>query len=301
MDGSYNTSQRCKNPVTIAVRKLSVKLKNGSSIWSKSNTEHDMKQLLYPLTLTVDGGTLFAVMGGSGSGKTSLLNIIAGRYDPNALLVEGVVKYSYSNCRIGYVSQKDELLEDLTVFETLMFVASMKMNSDDVINDNEDIEVERTSLLRSEVPMTREDKVRSVLLEIGLDGVADALIGSSEEYNRQGLSGGERKRVSLAMQLISDPDVMCVDEPTSGLDSFTSTLVMEVLNKLSKLPHRRATVLCSIHQPRENIFNMFDKILILSRRGHAVYCGSVNSCYNYFSKLGYDCPKNANPADYFID
>ena len=95
--------------------------------------------------------------------------------------------------------------------------------------------------------------------------------------------------------------VLCADEPTSGLDSFTAVTVMETLRKLSLNPAHRTTVICSIHQPRTDIFQMFDGVLLLGKGGYAIYCGPTTGLKGYFESLGFSCPVNSNPADYFMD
>ncbi len=94
--------------------------------------------------------------------------------------------------------------------------------------------------------------------------------------------------------------MLCADEPTSGLDSFTAITVVESLLRLSK-SSRSTTVICSIHQPRADVFAMFDAVLLLSKGGHPVYCGPTAGIYEYFSALGHPCPRDSNPADYFVD
>lgn len=94
--------------------------------------------------------------------------------------------------------------------------------------------------------------------------------------------------------------MLCADEPTSGLDSFTAITVVEALHRLSRGAHH-TTVISSIHQPRADVFHMFDAVLLLSKGGQAIYCGTTKAMVKYFKRLGFDCPKNSNPADYFVD
>lgn len=93
--------------------------------------------------------------------------------------------------------------------------------------------------------------------------------------------------------------VLCADEPTSGLDSFTAITVIECLKSMCQ--RRKTTVVCSIHQPRADIFHMFDDVLLLTKGGHTIYCGSTKEMVPFFAKIGYICPVDANPADFFID
>ena len=94
--------------------------------------------------------------------------------------------------------------------------------------------------------------------------------------------------------------VLCADEPTSGLDSFTAITVVEALHRLTRGAHH-TTVVCSIHQPRADVFHMFDGVLLLSKGGHTIYCGTTKAMVSYFRHLGFDCPRDSNPADYFVD
>lgn len=94
--------------------------------------------------------------------------------------------------------------------------------------------------------------------------------------------------------------MLCADEPTSGLDSFTAITVIEALYRLTRGAHH-TTVVASIHQPRADVFHMFDAVLLLSKGGHAVYCGTTKAMVSYFQQLGFDCPVNSNPADYYVD
>jgi len=256
------------------------------------------RTILHPLTLEVEGGTLFAILGGSGSGKTTCLNVIANRYDASKFAVPansisfgasststttGVrTTLPVSSIGLGYVTQSDHLLPFLTVHETLSFAAELKLS---------------TSLSKEE----RMAVVESVILDLGLKECANTRIGESGVVgSARGISGGEKRRVSVGLQIISDPQVLCGDEITSGLDSFTAVTVMESVKRLTK-GKRRTTVICSIHQPRTDIFYMFDSVLLLSRGGAPVFFGKTETMVPYFSKLGHVCPSGSNPSDYFVD
>lgn len=175
----------------------------------------------------------------------------------------------------AYVRQDDRLLAHLTVKETLMFVAQLKLPSS---FSKEDI----------------EHRVDGVISELGLRHVWDTKIGNEES---RGVSGGERRRVSIGIQMLLDPSILFLDEPTSGLDSFTAHSLVETLSKMAQ---NTRTVLMSIHQPRSDIFELFDLVMILSR-GRMVYFGKATEMVAYFTAIGYPCPSLTNPCDYYVD
>ena len=260
-------------PVSLLLKDLSIKLKgNKKAIKDKT--------IVYPFNANIEGGSLFAILGGSGSGKTSLLNIIAGRFDKKNTVVEGNIscridgKISSNSNNVGYVTQCDFLLPYLTVRETLMFTAKLKMTEHQ--NNRK-----------------QEETVSQVIMDLGLKEVADSLIGDNEW--KRGLSGGEKRRVSIAVQIISNPPILCLDEITSGLDSFTALTVTESLLRLSK-GNRKTTVICSVHQPRSDVFYIFDSVLLLSRGGKAIYLGKTLNMIKYFSNIGFSCPSHSNPG-----
>lgn len=163
----------------------------------------------------------------------------------------------------------------LTVFETLMLSAHFFLPED----------------------LTDMDKTRiveAVIAELGLVKARDTIIGSDKV---RGVSGGERKRASIGVQLLSDPAVLFLDEPTSGLDAFQSQAVMECLKNLAV---NGRLVISVIHQPRSSIYEMFDKLLILSE-GRTMYYGGATEAVEYFVSVGYTCPDAFNPADFFLD
>jgi len=175
----------------------------------------------------------------------------------------------------AYVRQDDYLLPNLTVKETLLFVAELKLPS----------------------AYSREEKMKrvdSVLSELGLRHVANSKLGGAEV---RGCSGGERRRVSIGIQMLMDPHILFLDEPTSGLDSFTAHHLIVTLSNLAKSGR---TVILTIHQPRSDIFELFHLITILSD-GQVVYAGQASSMIDYFTSIGYPCPPLTNPCDFYID
>lgn len=245
------------------------------------------KTILNPVTTTFQAGTLNIIMGPSGSGKTSLLNAMAQRlkgslgtrYRPAGKLTFNGALPSESVIRsvVSYVCQDDDaLLPSLTVRETLRFAAGLRLPS---------------FMSKKE----KYDRAEEVLLKMGLKDCADNLVGSDLV---KGISGGEKRRVSIAVQILTDPRVLLLDEPTSGLDAFTASSILEVLHGLAK---EGRTLILTIHQARSDLFSHFGNLLLLARGGLPAYAGPAKDMLGYFGGLGYQCPHHTNPADYALD
>ncbi len=231
---------------------------------------------------SAQSGQLLAILGASGSGKTSLLKILAGRADGKHQIVHGDVHLNESPRNVeefryqhAYVDQDDAIFGELTVEEQVSFSARLR--------------------LPSKIP-SQEKKaiVDQVITELGLDEVRNSQIGG--KFVR-GISGGERKRVSIATEIVTQPSMIFLDEPTSGLDSFNALSVMKTLRQLAT---NNRTVVCTLHSPRSAIFSLIDSILLLSE-GRVVYHGPAHLCLPYFSNLGFPAPVYYNPADFLID
>uniref|UniRef100_A0A3B3TQS7 ATP-binding cassette sub-family G member 8 n=1 Tax=Poecilia latipinna TaxID=48699 RepID=A0A3B3TQS7_9TELE len=233
------------------------------------------------LSLRVRSGQMLAVIGSSGCGKTSLLDIITcrdegGRMTSGHVLINGkpntpqLVKKS-----IAHVRQDDRLLPHLTVRETLCFVAKLRLPS-------------------HFSQAQRDQRVDDVIAELRLRQCAHTRVGN--DYVR-GVSGGERRRVSIAVQLLWNPGILILDEPTSGLDSFTAHNLVITLSRLAK---GNRLILLSVHQPRSDIFQLFDLVVLLSS-GSAVYFGAARDMVPYFTALGHPCPRYCNPSDFYVD
>ncbi|XP_065906239.1 broad substrate specificity ATP-binding cassette transporter ABCG2-like [Dysidea avara] len=222
---------------------------------------------------------LNAIMGPSGSGKTSLLDILADRKAKKGLsghvLINGRRQPRNFKCASAYVVQEDLLMGTLSVRENLAFSAALRLPM---------------SLTRTE----RLNKVESVISELGLSHVANTKVGT--ELIR-GISGGQKKRTSIGMELIISPGIVFLDEPTTGLDATTAVSVVRLLKELSSSGR---VIIMSIHQPRYSIYKLFDSLTLMSR-GRLVYHGPANNALNYFSELGYQCEQHNNPADFFLD
>ncbi|KAI5096101.1 broad substrate specificity ATP-binding cassette transporter ABCG2 [Silurus meridionalis] len=222
---------------------------------------------------------LNAILGATGSGKSSFLDVLAARKDPKGLtgevLIDGAPQPPNFKCLSGYVVQDDVVMGTLTVRENLRFSAALRLP---------------TSISQKE----KEEKVQRLIDELGLTKVADSRVGTQLI---RGISGGERKRTNIGMELIIDPSVLFLDEPTTGLDANTANSVLSLLKRMSA--HGR-TIILSIHQPRYSIYRLFDSLTLLAA-GRQVYHGPAQSALQYFSDIGFSCEPHNNPADFFLD
>lgn len=241
------------------------------------------KQILSGIQGVAHPGEVMAIMGASGAGKTTFLDILArknkrgvtrGNFYVNG---EKVSDSDYKSV-VGFVDQEDNMLPTLTVHETIMTSALLRLPRD---------------MSRS----AKEQRVYEVERQLGIFSIRDSLIGSEDGKGR-GISGGEKRRVGIACELVTSPSILFLDEPTSGLDAFNAYNVIECLVTLAKNYQR--TVIFTIHQPRSNIVALFDRLLLLAK-GKTVYSGSFNRCQEYFEQVGYTCPPGFNIADYLVD
>lgn len=227
-------------------------------------------------------GEVIGIMGGSGAGKTTMLNILAGKVvggqPSGTVIINGQPRdkavWPYL---LSYVEQEDILDENLTVREAIRFAVDMR-------NPNAEAGPEK-----------RERKTQKILRSLGLEAIADRQIGMPET---NGISGGERKRVSIGMELAAERRVLFLDEPTTGLDAATSLGLIETIAKLA-LKHQ-LSVIMSIHQPSGRMLQRLDKVLLLSL-GRTVYFGSLEEIAGHLHSLGFLCPRQENPADWILD
>ncbi|XP_009865267.1 PREDICTED: ATP-binding cassette sub-family G member 2 isoform X2 [Apaloderma vittatum] len=222
---------------------------------------------------------LNAILGPTGSGKSSLLDILAARKDPSGLsgdiLINGAPQPSNFKCTSGYVVQDDVVMGTLTVRENLKFSAALRLPKS--VKDQE-----------------KNERVNQIIKELGLSKVADSKVGT--QFTR-GVSGGERKRTNIGMELITDPAILFLDEPTTGLDASTANAVLLLLKRLG---NNGRTIIFSIHQPRYSIFRLFDNLTLLAA-GRVLYHGPAQHAIEYFQSIGYQCEPYNNPADFFLD
>jgi ABC-type multidrug transport system ATPase subunit len=241
------------------------------------------KEILTGISGIAHPGQITAIMGASGAGKSTFLDILARKNKRGMVLGnmyingEKIRDTEYRNV-IGYVDQEDSLLPTLTVHETILTSALLRLPADMGIS-------------------VKEQRVIEVMQQLGIYHIKDQMIGS-EEGNGRGISGGEKRRVGIACELVTSPSILFLDEPTSGLDAFNAFNVVECLVTLAKTYNR--TVIFTIHQPRSNIVALFDQLILLAK-GKTVYSGPFSSCQSYFDHIGYTCPPGFNIADYLVD
>ncbi len=244
------------------------------------------KTILSNVSTTISPYELSAWMGPSGSGKTSLLSVSAGLIaDPeNDLSADSCIringeKGALPKRLIGIVHQDDLLLSNLTVKETIRFAARLKSSK-----HKSDEEVDKL--------------VDETISRLGLTHVQDSLIGSPGGHGSK-ISGGERKRVAVAVELVARPSVLLLDEPTSSLDATSAYQLMVTLKELASLGHAIAVV---IHQPRTSIFNLFDKLLLLSK-GQVVFEGLPSETRQFLESCPdvNELPPETGKADWIMD
>ncbi|CAB9497095.1 Putative white-brown complex homolog protein 30 [Seminavis robusta] len=227
-------------------------------------------------------GTMTALMGGSGAGKTSLLNALCGRAHygdvTGTVYINGhKTSIEEHSSAVGFVPQDDIVYAELTVRENLIFSGKF--------------------LLPQGTPMQEiEDLADSTMASLGLSRVMHSMVG---DVNRRGVSGGEKKRVNIGLELMARPKILFLDEPTSGLDSNSALLVMSSLKTL--VTEQGTTICCVIHQPRKFIFELFDSLVLLGVGGKLVYHGPVMLAEQYFTDLNYELPPGEALADWLID
>ena len=273
----------------------------------KRNKKLPKKAILFRVSGVAAAGRLVAIMGPSGGGKTTLLHALAGQLarapglEATGSVVALVPTTKKENGaggagetaaaasakrtparhppRVAFVQQSDEFFSMLTVRETLELAARLRAKK-----DTPDAEITATA--------------EALMRRLGLAKVADARVGGGRA---RGLSGGERKRLSIACELVGSPAVLFADEPTSGLDSFQAERVVAALSELAKAEGR--TVVASVHQPRSSAFALFDDLVLLAE-GRVAYSGPAADALAYFaSKEGgaHSCPQHFNPAEFLAD
>ncbi|XP_074570333.1 ABC transporter G family member 23-like [Curcuma longa] len=240
------------------------------------------RHLLNSVSFAAASSELLAVVGPSGAGKSTLLRVISGRAGASsstatAVSLDGRHVASAAHLRklCGFVTQEDNLLPLLTVRETLAFSAQLR--------------------LRGVSAGEREEKVEALVRELGLEQVADSYVGDEE---RRGVSGGERKRVAIGVDVIDDPPVLLLDEPTSGLDSASALQVVQLLAAMART--RRQIVILTIHQPGYRILQYVSTFLLLSH-GKVAHCGSLEYLTQTIARLGFTIPTQLNPLEFAME
>ncbi|KAI1289691.1 ATP-binding cassette sub-family G member 1 [Halotydeus destructor] len=254
----WNTRQ----PVDLSWTNLSYTL--------SSNTKSSRSVILSCQSGRISGGCLTAVMGPSGAGKTTLVSCILGRVTDG--LVDGDINLSTKADKVNvrFVPQFDSVWGQFTVFENLIFSSKMQNRT------------------LSKVEHTK--KVNRILKELDLKKAAHT------KTNR--LSGGQKKRLAMGVEIISDPDILILDEPTTGLDSATAAICISLLKKLAV--KKKMAALAIIHQPSNEVFMTFDMLYLLTNKGEQLYFGPPKGVLGFLEEKGFECPKKSSIPEFAI-
>ncbi|KAL5743100.1 hypothetical protein ACOSP7_029832 [Xanthoceras sorbifolium] len=226
-------------------------------------------------------GEIMAVLGASGSGKSTLMDALAGRIEKQSLKGTSVTLNGEAleprllKVISAYVMQDDLLFPMLTVEETLMFSAEFR-------------------LPRFISKQKKRARVQALIDQLGLRSAAKTVIG---DEGHRGISGGERRRVSIGVDVIHDPILLFLDEPTSGLDSTSAYTVVKVLQRIAE---SGSIVIMSVHQPSYRIFSLLDNLIFLSN-GQTVYSGKPTCLLQFFGEFGHPVPENTNQTEFALD
>lgn len=247
---------------------------------AKDKSSKSYKRIITEVAGAIRSGSLVALMGASGSGKSTLMAALAYR-SAGGVTVEGDILINgrpvgdYMRHISGFMHQEDIFIGSLTVWEHMTIMARMKL--DRRITDRE-----------------RRFKICEILKQLGLSQCMNIRIGVNGDSKV--LSGGEKKRLAFATELLTDPPLLFCDEPTTGLDAYSAQKIVTMMNMMSAAGK---TILCTIHQPSSEIFAMFSQVILLAD-GKIAFMGSTANAVKFFDKLGCKCPNNYNPADFFI-
>lgn len=247
-------------------------------------------------------GSITGILGPSGSGKSTLLECLFGKRK-QGLTGDIVFTSASGTSEVCFISQEDNLFSKLTVREAITFSLSVKA----ITSSN--------SMSSKDLKQLQSSKVNRVISQLGLNSCADVAIGKC--------SGGQRKRVSIACELVTDPSLLLLDEPTSGLDSSTCLQCIQLLKLLTSYRGRmrsissesnlsarltdklrcnmKLSILLTIHQPSARVLNLFDNIYVLSKSGNNLYFGPPSQLISYLSSFDIHCPKFHNPGDFVIE
>jgi len=267
--------------------------------WVNLSVQTKKKKLLHPSHGFIPSGKMCGVIGPSGAGKSTFLSALAGTTPHSSSLhltgsvwltevakngnANQTLNASYlsnSEGEVALLQQDDSFFSMLTPKETIELAAILQLPSS---------------------KHERQNTVDNILGSLGLKAhenrrIGERVIGSS---NKGGLSGGERRRLSVGVELVTAPKVFLADEATTGLDSTQAEKVVALMRRTSR--ERNIPCICTLHQPRASIWRMLDYVILLSPGGRMCYIGTRQDAVPYFAKLGYDCPPQTNPAEFLID
>ncbi|KAF3435037.1 hypothetical protein FNV43_RR22124 [Rhamnella rubrinervis] len=274
MEGVVKNRSVMEEGVYLTWEDLWVRVPNGKNYGSS-------KPILQGVTGYAKPGELMAIMGPSGCGKSTLLDALAGRLSSNTrqsgdILINGR-KETLAYGTSAYVTQDDTLMTTLTVREAVTYSAQLQLPD---------------SMSKSE----KKERAEMTIKEMGLQDAMNTRIGG---WGVKGLSGGQKRRVSICIEILKHPKLLFLDEPTSGLDSAASYYVMSGIASLDQRDGSRRTIIASIHQPSCEVFQLFHSLCLLSS-GKTVYFGSASRANEFFTLSGFPCPTLQNPSDHFL-
>jgi ABC-type multidrug transport system ATPase subunit len=226
-------------------------------------------------------GELMVILGPSGCGKTTLMNILSGRIslkstgNSGTIFVNGVKRNKRFKRHTSFVLQEDLFFPSLSVRQTLTLTGQL--------------------ILRCDSEEEKQARIQSMISLLRLEKCQKSRVGNAV---RRGLSGGEKKRLNIANELLIDPSLIFLDEPTSGLDAF---LAEELLSILALLAKSGRTIVTTLHQPSSQIYKLVDKVFLMAEGGRVAYFGPASEAVAHFSRLNFRCPRFYNPADFLLD
>ncbi|KAL5708089.1 ABC transporter G member 12 [Ranunculus cassubicifolius] len=236
------------------------------------------RRLLHGVTGYAEPGRIMGIMGPSGSGKSTLLDALSGRLARNVIMTGNILlngkKTRLDYGAVAYVTQEDVLLGTLSVKETITYSAHLRLPN---------------SMSKKEI----KELVETTIMEMGLQECEDRIVGN---WHLRGISGGEKKRLSIALEVLRKPSLLFLDEPTSGLDSAAAFFILQTIRNIAC---DGKTVVSSIHQPSSEVFTLFDDLCLLSG-GEIVYFGEAKMAVQFFADAGFPCPSRRNPSDHFL-
>ncbi|XP_037042694.1 ATP-binding cassette sub-family G member 1-like isoform X2 [Bradysia coprophila] len=252
--------------IDITFKQLTCKAKTG--IFKRTE-----KNILDCISGTFRAGELSVILGPSGSGRTTLLNILSGLVQDHfqATLTIEASHYTSIRNQSSYIMQDQMLHPLLTVAEAMDFAIQLKSGT---TNNNK---------------VQRRHKCDAILKQLGLTDLGDTMT--------ENLSGGERKRLSIAVELVNDPSILFLDEPTTGLDSYSSSKFVAYLSELAR---SGKSIICSIHSPSALMLQAFDHVYAIAE-GKCIYQGSNDKLLAFLNELNLSCPESFNPADYLME
>jgi len=262
--------------------------------WDKISisTKKGEKKVLKGLSGCIQSGDMWAIMGPSGCGKTTLLNILAGRTNSMTYLANYRGRCAINTVHVNaslrirlaaYVRQEDVFFPELSVQEVLTFAAKLKLPVSDF------------NMLTNTTDPDKPGIIQKLMTDLDLAHIAEVRVGDTM---KKGISGGEKKRLSIGIELVTQPTMIFLDEPTSGLDSVSTFKVCKILKRLCE--ESNCIIMATIHQPSHKTFELFSHVYLM-RAGLCVYAHPREELLPILQKMGHNIPANTNPAEFALE